>query len=56
MQLNQIIELDIIDMTDEGSSIGKVDNLTVFLDKGVKGASIRAIARILGSLTFYHLS
>lgn len=42
MTLNQIIELDIIDMTDEGGAIAKIDNITVFLDKGVIGDKVLA--------------
>ena len=42
MQLNQIIQLDITDMTDEGGAIGKIDTLTVFLNKGVIGDKVKA--------------
>lgn len=42
MQLNQIIQLDIIDMTDEGSAVGKIDNITVFVENAVIGDTVRA--------------
>ena len=42
MKINQIIELEITDMTDEGSAIGKIDNIAVFCDKGVVGDIVSA--------------
>ncbi|EFM39288.1 23S rRNA (uracil-5-)-methyltransferase RumA [[Eubacterium] yurii subsp. margaretiae ATCC 43715] len=35
MNINQIIKLKITDMTDEGSAVGKIDNIAIFCDKGV---------------------
>ena len=30
MNINQIIKLEITDMTDDGSAVGKLDNIAVF--------------------------
>lgn len=42
MNINQTIKLKITDMTDEGFAVGKIDNITVFCDKGVVGDEIVA--------------
>ena len=42
MNINQIIKLKIIDMTDEGSAVGKIDNIAVFCNKGVVGDVVLA--------------
>ena len=42
MNINQIIKLEITDMTDDGSAVGKLDNIAVFCDKGVVGDVVSA--------------
>ena len=42
MNINQTIKLKITDMTDEGFAVGKIDNITVFCDKGIVGDEIVA--------------
>ena len=42
MNINQIIKLEITDMTDDGSAVGKLDNIAVFCNKGVVGDIVSA--------------
>lgn len=40
--MENIFEMEIIDLTDEGSAVGKVEGLTVFTDKGIVADIVKA--------------